>query len=338
MITDPLIVVVHNNNILQILDPKYSYKDENRWNYLIWNSKTRQSINAIAIDYDLHEIIQFTYLHNRYHIVVKNEFAQTCLFTINDLGAFVKLTCDLDTMESSLKCPVVIHPHIPGYIFANIKRNDEKPLTYISINDGKYFAPVKLFNHNSSQPESVKLSLPCSLDTHASFPMPWISIFPESYIGSFQNDVISMDGGRTWTKTAFPILKMSSINQGGVVYGINPDTREFMYSYGSNIWYSLRIFNQNDDIRVFSHDTKKPTMIINLLVTMPHRNYSLVAHVDFSNILSRTCQDDDYEYWSPSSTLVKCYEGQRMVILRIKPNTYCFSNKTYEIEQLTKHC
>ncbi|KII73021.1 Vacuolar protein sorting/targeting protein 10 [Thelohanellus kitauei] len=284
------------------------------------------------------EINKFTYAHSKYYIVFTTKHNTKCLFTNIDDTTFVEITCELDTTKSIVMCPVVIHPYIPGFIFANIKKESQSVITYISTNNGKDFVPVKVSKPHTKSHDVIALNLPCEIDLQMNFPVPWISVFREKCTGKFPDEIVSIDGGITWSITPFPIYRISVLHQGGIFIGIHPSLKKVMYSFGSRDWYIWDFFYPDENIRVFAHNSYKPSTYLNLIATKSGEPNSVFIYLDFSNILNRKCLDDDYEIWSPLKNEGLCWNGRKIEFLRIKPNTYCFANKTYDVQKIFKLC
>ncbi|KII70520.1 hypothetical protein RF11_14834 [Thelohanellus kitauei] len=183
-------------------------------------------------------------------------------------------------------CPIAVHPHLPGFIFANMILQDGSISTFVSDNDGSAFRSIELLLTNSTATVDVQLNIPCTVNVHTNFPVPWIAIFSGTYQGNHKSEIISHDGGITWILLPLPVFYTVVLNQGGIIMGIDYRRRDILFSYGSNRWYKLKSRLQRGKLAVIFPNTTMPTDFINLMSTDTDQGYTSFAYINFTNIAS----------------------------------------------------
>ncbi|KII67510.1 VPS10 domain-containing receptor SorCS3 [Thelohanellus kitauei] len=278
------------------------------------------------------EIIdQYADVHEHYYIVIGDYKGNKCLFvSIHKSRYFVRIMCGL-VPKNANTCPVLIHPTIPGIIYANIKQNSSLNITYISFNGGKNFQSMKLESNKYGCQEDlcdIKLRFPCTFENEIYFPKEWLATLDgaDIYFGRRKYYFfISSNGGTTWKIFPYSNFAVRSFNGGGIIVGINMSKNKIIYSFDQGeTFYQISIFdelqiivnamkvrnNQSEGLVIFGRNTNKDTFFI--------------AHVDFGTILKRSCERGDYEAWSPLRFNRTCYQGQETVYLKKNPNSLCF--------------
>ncbi|KII68695.1 hypothetical protein RF11_16528 [Thelohanellus kitauei] len=255
----------------------------------------------------------------------------------------MQITCDINPIRDEDECPIVIHPFIPGIIFANIRNNHRRSSTYIFSSDGSGPVPIRLIATNGFKDTRLKLNIPCDINVRRHFPVPWIAIFNGTDKNLTRSEVISTDGGFSWKKTPSPTFQAVVLNQGGLIFGINSRTKEIYYSFGNDHWYSLKFGSENEDVEVFTHQSGPPTDYVNLITSVRGIGFSKISHVDFSNVFSmceidyisdRSCISEDFEIWSIPKELSHGNHRRRILYFRVKPNSFCFVKKSYYHEDI----
>ncbi|KII60417.1 Vacuolar protein sorting/targeting protein PEP1 [Thelohanellus kitauei] len=302
------------------------------WNLVIWDGKTKDFIDVKCPNFRIKDIIQFNYLHEQYYIIILTNQEKKCLLSNYDGGDFVIITCDLDTSSSQSDCPVAVNPHIHGVIYANIKKTSQQAITYISTDDGITFEPIKLINFKGQDVGGLKLTIPCSIINSMNFPMPWISVFDGVYNLSRDHQIISIDGGLNWRLTPLYNFRPTVLNDGGIIFGVDPHTEAFVFSYDSDSWYNVKI-HPDDDIMIVVPNGHPSTKFVNVISKNTVPGMLKLTNLDFLTVLNRTCQDDDFESWSMPRPHSYCCDRQNISYLRIKNNSFCAADRAKIIEQ-----
>ncbi|KII66034.1 Sortilin [Thelohanellus kitauei] len=282
-------------------------------------------------------------MHKQYYIVVTNDKGQRCLFTSYDISSyFVRITCRLDTRISEDECPVAVHPHHPGIFFANIKEAEKQVETHISDTDGTSLYAMKLDNLKLGCFEfdcNVELTIPCLIKPKIHFPTESIILFKGSYYLSTKkhpHEFISDDGGKRWKLLPFVDFRTRVLNGGGILFGINPETSDIVYSFDmGNNWYHKNILNTELALAIVPYGEPGITFT-NVVSLSQDKKWYGITHVDFSNLLSnfifkldRKCQESDFYLWFVDRSYGPCYQGHQVSYLRQNPYSLCLNNQSH---------
>ncbi|KII64194.1 VPS10 domain-containing receptor SorCS3 [Thelohanellus kitauei] len=238
------------------------------------------------------------------------------------------------------RCPVVIHPHLPGVIYANLKTNGLRTRTYVSFDDGKTFKPVELEFEKSEcigKYCGLELHLKCSMDIMSNnFPQKWAVKFDgisHKYGSTSQHIYISFNGGKSWNRLNSMINKVVMLNNGGLVFGTESPTGRIVFSYDEgNMWYYENI-NSNDIVDIIPLESQNNLLIAAINHKKLINVYSLFLF-NFSKVISslclmsdRTCAIDDFETWYLPRYFGKCFQGQEMSYLKKKCFSMCVDSR-----------
>ncbi|KII61044.1 Vacuolar protein sorting/targeting protein 10 [Thelohanellus kitauei] len=280
------------------------------------------------------------YFHDILYILLfKNEY-NLCLYTLNEHDHMVEIICNLSLKyQYDRKSPIMINPHIPGVIYANLQINDNNTITVISFDEGKHFLPIELEGNYSGCFDTsccVEFYLELMIESKEDhFPEKWMAIFQGVYHcngSSRYHNFMTFNGGKTWRILDRIIQKFFVLNHGGLVFAIEQSSNIIWYSYDEgNNWY--------DDIRgdfkdVFPLESHNNLGISALNVNRAYNIHSFNKYV-FSSVISilclmtdRTCHNDDYEPWYIPRFYENCFRGEEAFYWKIKRSAMCFDNRT----------
>ncbi|KII64385.1 VPS10 domain-containing receptor SorCS1 [Thelohanellus kitauei] len=219
------------------------------------------------------------------------------------------------------KCPFVVNPYLHGVIYANLKINDFKTRTFVSLDNGRNFMSIE-FKRNSLECDEtdcgVELDLKCSLDfMKQSFPDRWIVKFEGTFHikGTTSRHIfISFNGGKNWKKLDSQIEKLVIVNRGGLIYD---EGRK---------WYKINV-GANKFIDLIPLAYPNNLVIATLNFDSPKNIYSLFLF-NFTHILNNPCQSDGYEIWYLPRYYGHCFQGWKVSYLKKKPFEICFDDRT----------
>ncbi|KII61047.1 Vacuolar protein sorting/targeting protein 10 [Thelohanellus kitauei] len=161
------------------------------------------------------------------------------------------------------------------------------------------------------------------------FPEKWITTFQGIYycngLSRFHT-FISFTGGKTWQILDKRIDKFIFVNHGGLIFAIERRSDIIWYSYDDgNNWY--------DDIRadffkdIFTIESPN-NLIISALNVNEDKNIHSFNKYNFSDLINRTCQNDDFEPWYVPRYYENCFESEEAFYLKKKPSSMCFDDRT----------
>ncbi|KII60501.1 VPS10 domain-containing receptor SorCS1 [Thelohanellus kitauei] len=315
------------------------------WNLMIYDFETRQSVAVVLPTlFHLKTLDQYDDLHGHYYIVATDLLENRCLFTSYDKGSyFVTVMCDL-SKKTLNTCPVLIHPFLPGVIYANVRPELKLFHTYYSKNDGKMFGKMKIDYQNRACVNGLgdgQFHLPCVYKPYQFFMKEWI-ISLAGYYGHYQTDqihfFITFNAGKIWKLVPFSNFPVRIMNEGGIILGLNQSTNKLIYSFDEgNTYYGLSIFDEDQfviEVAIIGTAEKERAIFYG---HDANRSTLLIAHVDFTKILKRTCIMEDYSPWILTRYHGSCYQGQEIIYLKKNMNSTCIDNQT-DTEMISKSC
>ncbi|KII74668.1 hypothetical protein RF11_11868 [Thelohanellus kitauei] len=270
------------------------HNTQDQLNFVIWESPTNKTINIVLpILFHPRKVHQYIYAHEQNYILVSNRRGAKCLFTSYDKSEyFVRITCQFDSIFSSEQCPIVVHPYLPGIIYANLRDENNQLFTFVSVNDGRSFIPMRFENEKLQCPEKrcyIKLKIECKIQSNIQFPMEWMAIFQHQYNSKQPHlrQLVTFDGGITWKQTPFQNLQAIILNSGGLIVGVDSATREIAYSFDEGKkWFHKDIINQDEKFVFLVPNGNYQKEFVSIIGLHKDSLYWVVSRVNFSNILS----------------------------------------------------
>ncbi|KII61919.1 VPS10 domain-containing receptor SorCS3 [Thelohanellus kitauei] len=235
--------------------------------------------------------------------------------------------------KSIRKCSFVVDPHFSGFIYVNLKDNDGMIRTYTSRNNGKYFMPIKIIGKGWGRVTNkcaVQLDLICSNDMKKNFPKKGVVKFKGTIHCKYfdiRHIFVSFTGGRTWKILNSQVDKIVTFNNIGAMFGTERTTGRIWVSYDEgNYWYKkyIRAY-EFIDLETFDYPDN---LIIAAISYNKFKNIYSLFLFNFSNILDRTCQDDDFESRYVGRYYGNCFQGQLISYLMKKPSAICVDKRT----------
>ncbi|XP_068742839.1 VPS10 domain-containing receptor SorCS1-like isoform X2 [Montipora capricornis] len=148
---------------------------------------------------------------------------------------------------------------------------------------------------------------------------------------------MSNDGGLTWTKEFDRFYDFVIGDHGGILAAVSLwfGTKKVWYSCTEGKeWKSIPLDNQ---VKVYGMVTEpgETKLIVNLFGQYDKTNFQwLSVKLNFTTVLNRKCQQENYTRWSPNDERVgyQCLLGQHIVYQRRKSGDCCFNGEEYERE------
>ncbi|KII73726.1 VPS10 domain-containing receptor SorCS1 [Thelohanellus kitauei] len=310
----------------------FQYNEENNDERCLkifdFRTKTTLKVN-LPVHFEIKNVQKFVDIHGYFYIEVSDINGLNCLFASYDRSEyFVRLTCGLESENSGYES-VIYHPLLSGIIYANLKIG-KNIYTHISMNYGKNFSMMKLKKKNGlcdGGSCNIKLSLPTVIHRNLYFQKDWISafdMFDTSGNKLIGEHLISFDAGQNWKSVPFSYYHVQILNQGGIALGFNWRSRKIMYSFDEGKTFYYNKLHGSKEVIVNSWKTGKfqNESLILFLREVENKTF-LVTHIDFSNILDRTCGNDDYYSWNPPIQNGACFHGREISYKKKKLNSMC---------------
>ncbi|KII68828.1 VPS10 domain-containing receptor SorCS1 [Thelohanellus kitauei] len=339
------IFVTHSSALIKYDRPIFEHGNMKRYsssNSIIFDYETKGSIHVNLPDlFPIKFVDQFIDIHGQFYIVATDFMQHTCLFTSSDRSSyFVSVTCDL-AKRTFYNCPILIHPNLPGVIFANINHHSEETHTHISTNDGLTFQQIKIDNRKSVCVDGfcdTLMNLPCEYISTDHFVKEWFITISEHHNLGYDEHIVSYNGGKTFKVFPHSEMDIKSINGGGITVGFAIISCKIIYSFDEGkTYYNLTISdkpeiiykamtigkNENERIFIYGRDRDATSLF--------------VTHIDFTYMFKRPCDKTDYTPWTLSRSRGTCFQGQEVFYWKKKINSMCIDTHAASMN-FTKPC
>ncbi|KII63543.1 Vacuolar protein sorting/targeting protein 10 [Thelohanellus kitauei] len=281
----------------------------------------------------------FFYSHGRFYFLVWKNEANLCLFTLNRFDEFVEIVCDLSEYDAkSDLCPFVINPQLPGLIYVNLKRKEQKPITYISYDNGKRFIPIQFKDKSSKTGKcGVELDFICSVDLIKNH-------FPDSRIAKFQGTIhgdrpvkrrmfVSFTGGDIWRMLDSRVDKCVILNLGWLIFCTEKKSGKIKYSHAEGLEWYKGFVGAHNIIDLIPLESEKYSVIAAVNYNEKQKLHSLFTF-NFPHVASRLClmkeymcESNDLETWYIPRIFGNCYRGQKISYIKKKKFKTCIDNR-----------
>ncbi|KII73382.1 Vacuolar protein sorting/targeting protein 10 [Thelohanellus kitauei] len=249
---------------------------------------------------------------------------------MNQNYKLIQLVCNLSVYDvKGDRCPFVINPKLYGVIYANLKISAFQDSTYVSLNDGKSFYPIKFKRDCSGSGANyygAEFYFNWSADfIKNNFHNERIVKFQGEYHGncsSGSRTFVSFNGGKSWKMLYSKLEKLVISTDGLLMFGTEKMPGRIWYSFDERTsYYKKRIVADGiiDIIPLESPDSR----VISTINYNKRKNIYSVFAFDFSNATNRTCQSDDYETWYVPRYFGNCFQGNEVSYLRKKTFAMC---------------
>ncbi|KII65692.1 VPS10 domain-containing receptor SorCS1 [Thelohanellus kitauei] len=186
---------------------------------------------------------------------------------------------------------------------------------------------------------NIKFKFPCKINVNLNFPREWIAVLsvePQNSREIFSSYLVSFNGGKLWKHVPYLNYQTRVLNRGGIIFGINIDSRKIIYSFNEGkTFYHKSIFKENENII----SAVKNGHLINEFVSVFGfiGEYWTLTHINFSTIFDRYCEEHEYEEWIQPRVGTNCYQGAEKTYLKKKLDSLCIENKSETVIS-TKTC
>jgi len=165
-----------------------------------------------------------------------------------------------------------------------------------------------------------------------------VGIDVDEYDPSQANLYLSEDAGQTWKRILSGAWYFDSSNTYNLIAAAqwNGFTNTILYTQDQgSTWSNCQFGSEMKNYTILDVQTDLAGPSPYLWVTTYWTNYVgndtgfSIFFMDF-NFTMRTCNDSDYEYFTPSSNLSSCILGEEITVERRKPNSICISDLTQQ--------
>ncbi|KAF7992430.1 hypothetical protein HCN44_001755 [Aphidius gifuensis] len=152
---------------------------------------------------------------------------------------------------------------------------------------------------------------------------------------------VSRDAGLTWKQVLKDYYFFNMGDHGGVLVAVKyfksrGETRDLSYSIDEGKTWTVHKFS-DEMLRVYGLMTEpgENTTIFTMFGSNSGLHKWLIIKVDVRNVFERDCQDDDFKFWSPSSTEddrqgMSCILGKREIYKRRGQTFNCYTGIDYD--------
>ncbi|XP_034941871.1 sortilin-related receptor-like [Chelonus insularis] len=150
---------------------------------------------------------------------------------------------------------------------------------------------------------------------------------------------VSRDAGLTWKQVLKDYYFFNMGDHGGVLVAVKyfksrGETRDLLYSTDEGKTWKTYKFSK-DLLRVYGLMTEpgENTTVFTMFGSNPGQHKWLIIKVDLKNAFERECKQDDFKFWSPSSSDqpgMSCVLGERETYERRAASTNCYIGIDYD--------
>ncbi|KAK7488710.1 hypothetical protein BaRGS_00020007, partial [Batillaria attramentaria] len=236
-------------------------------------------------------------------------------------------------------------------------KDGRKLKTLISVDKGGRWMPLEAECPDNKT--DCKLVLRLDLDN---FIMDWIlsetnapgiviahGHYGETYEHDLKNMSVfySSDGARTWKKAPITgLFHFNILDQGGIITAIqNGDqgpTSTVHYSYDDGVNWPNEQFGQTLKVDGVLNEPGIHTLVVSVYGHVSVASPWTMVELNFSQVLSTQCTEDQYDQWTPSdedNTVTEiCILGQRVSYGQRKLGERCFNGENFTRTVLNSSC
>ncbi|KAM6295167.1 sortilin [Aegotheles albertisi] len=252
-----------------------------------------------------------------------------------------------------------------GIYITSVLSEDNSIQSVITFDRGGEWVPLRR-PKNSSCDSTARSRDECSLHIHASYsisqklnvPMAPLSepnavgiVIAHGSVGGaisvMSPDVyISDDGGYTWARMLEGPHHYAILDSGGLIVAI-PHTSQpintirFSTDEGQ-CWYQYRFCPEPIFFTGLASEPGARSMTVSVWGTVLSRQWVSYT-IDFSHLLSRTCEDKDYTIWlahssDPSDPSDGCILGYKEQYRRLRKSSVCHNGRDYAVTKQPSVC
>lgn len=150
---------------------------------------------------------------------------------------------------------------------------------------------------------------------------------------------VSRDAGLTWKQVLKDYYFFNMGDHGGVLVAVKyfksrGETRDILYSTDEGETWHTHKFNE-DMLRVYGLMTEpgENTTVFTMFGSGSDRHQWLIVKVDLRKVFERDCTEDDFKFWSPSSTeqpTMACVLGRKETYQRRAARANCYTGTNYD--------
>ncbi|KAL6422754.1 hypothetical protein ACFW04_010753 [Cataglyphis niger] len=158
---------------------------------------------------------------------------------------------------------------------------------------------------------------------------------------------VSRDAGLTWKQVLKDYYFFNMGDHGGLLVAVKyfksrGETRDISYSVDEGETWQTYEFNEKM-LRVYGLMTEpgENTTVFTMFGSDSGQHQWLIIKVDLRNVFERECTEDDYKFWSPSSSdqpVMACILGRKETYQRRAARTNCYQGVNYDRPMRLKIC
>ncbi|KAK1169010.1 sortilin [Acipenser oxyrinchus oxyrinchus] len=289
------------------------------------------------------------------------------VYTSDDRGVLYSKSLERHLFAASGKSDFTNVTSLRGVYLTNVLDEDGSIRSVITYDRGGEWNPL-------NKPADVKCasdSKRCSLHIHGEYSIsnqlaPMLPLSDPSAVGliiahgdvgdsitAVKPDVyISDDGGYSWMKTLEGPHHYTLLDSGGLIVAVEyyTDIPFKTVKFSTDEGQCWQLYNFTDKPIIFAGLASEPgtkTMNISIWGYMPEAGYKATwvsVTIDFEQLLTRDCEDDDYVNWLAHSTDEGdiandgCVLGYKETFRRLKKKSVCINGRDYIVEKEQNPC
>ncbi|KII60373.1 hypothetical protein RF11_04282 [Thelohanellus kitauei] len=235
---------------------------------------------------------KYFYLHGNLYTLGWKKESTLCLWRINQFDQSYEISCKIPLnygMED--KCPFVVNPYLPGFLYANLINNDFTTLTYMSDDDGKYFFKTAFMNKCTecgSCDCEIEFDLPCEYDLIK-------NTFPEKYIikleGTFHKNAVpnrrtsvTFDAGDMEMILHSTMQNLVVLNRGAIIFATEKQYNKIWYSLDDGLMWNSKSLVWDNFTKLIPIEYSNSPVIAAINYDKLENIYSIYSF-NFSNVI-----------------------------------------------------
>ncbi|TWW56570.1 Sortilin Precursor [Takifugu flavidus] len=256
-----------------------------------------------------------------------------------------------------------------GVFTTSILAEDKSVQSVISFDQGGEWVPLRK-PADSKCDATAKDPERCSLHIHAAYSIatglnvPMLPLTEPNAVGLILahgsvGDAISVlrpdvyvsdDGGYTWIKALEGPHHYAILDSGGLLIAVeqNPHRGINQIKFSTDEGQCWGVYNFTDDPVIFTGLASEPgarSMNVSLwgYRTSLFHQYWISFTIDFKDLITRNCSDQDYVQWLAHSDDISdptdgCILGYKEKFLRLKKDSVCLNGRDYEVNTQPTPC
>ncbi|XP_008294333.1 sortilin 1b [Stegastes partitus] len=256
-----------------------------------------------------------------------------------------------------------------GVFITSVLAEDSSVQTVVSFDQGGEWVPLRKPDNSkcdatSRDPDKCSLHIHAAYSTAMRLNVPMLPLSEPNAVGLILahgsvGDAISVmkpdvyvsdDGGYTWIKALDGPHHYAILDSGGLLVAVehSPTQPINQLKFSTDEGQCWRVYNFSQEPIYFTGLASEPGARSMNVSIWGYREsllsqYWISVTIDFRDLLTRDCQDEDYVPWLAHSDDISdpqdgCMLGYKEKFLRLKKDSVCWNGRDYEVDTVPTPC